>query len=306
LPSETSILEIEETLRENNYVAGADVVTAIYLALGLEKPLLIEGEPGCGKTEIAKVLAKGFHTELIRLQCHEGLELNNALYEWDYLRQLIKIKIEEERGKSENAREVESSVYNDRYLLRRPLLAALLHDGPRPPVLLIDEIDRADEEFEAFLLEFLSEYQVTIPEVGTVKAKHTPITILTSNRTRELGDGLRRRCLYLFIDYPTIEKEIQVLSLKVPSINTKLANDIAQFMHELRETREITKKPGIAETLDWASALLLLNIEELAPKTVETTLNSFLKSANDINTLKGGRIEAILSKIREPVAKPKQ
>lgn len=282
----------------NNYVAGRDVLTTVFLALALQKPLLIEGEPGCGKTELAKVLANGFGTHLIRLQCHEGLELNNALYEWDYLRQLMRLRIEQgvERGEKTNA--IESSLYDEKYLLKRPLLSALLYEGKPSPVLLIDEIDRADEEFEAFLLEFLSEYQVTIPEMGTIRARHRPVTILTSNRTRELGDGLRRRCLYLYIDYPTVEKETAILSLKVPSLNSKLANDIARFMHELRTNPEITKKPGVAETLDWTSALIVLNSQQLTPETVKETLTSFLKSTEDMDVLKSGQIEQILVKIK--------
>ncbi len=294
----TSIAELEKMFESNNYVAGRDVLTTVFLALALQKPLLIEGEPGCGKTELAKVLANGFGTHLIRLQCHEGLELNNALYEWDYLRQLMRLRIEQgvERGEKTNA--IESSLYDEKYLLKRPLLSALLYEGKPSPVLLIDEIDRADEEFEAFLLEFLSEYQVTIPEMGTIRARHRPVTILTSNRTRELGDGLRRRCLYLYIDYPTVEKETAILSLKVPSLNSKLANDIARFMHELRTNPEITKKPGVAETLDWTSALIVLNSQQLTPETVKETLTSFLKSTEDMDVLKSGQIEQILVKIK--------
>ena len=302
MASSTSIEEIKRLLEQQNYVAGTDIVTSVYLALGLQKPLLIEGEPGCGKTELAKVLSSGFGTELIRLQCHEGLELNNALYEWDYLRQLVKLRIEEDKSADYDVDKVESSLYDEKYLLKRPLLASLLYQGSKPPVLLIDEIDRADEEFEAFLLEFLSEYQVTIPEIGTIKAKHTPITILTSNRTRELGDGLRRRCLYLYIDYPTVEKEIAVISRRVPALNTKLSKDIAHFMHEVRLIPELTKRPGVAETLDWGATLVLLNVEELSPDIVKSTLNSFLKSSEDINTLKSGYIEGILAKIRDPVS----
>jgi MoxR-like ATPase len=287
---------LRQVLADNGYVANLDIVTALFLSISLKKPLLVEGEPGCGKTELAKTLAKGFGSDLIRLQCHEGLELSNALYEWDYLRQLIRLRIEEDKAKRESAESIESSLYSERYLLKRPLLSAILHQGKNSPVLLIDEIDRADEEFEAFLLEYLSEYQVTIPEFGTVKAKQIPITILTSNRTRELGDGLRRRCLYLYIDYPSIETEVAVLSTKVPSLNTKLASEIAHFMREVRSIPEIVKRPGTAEALDWAAALVLLNRDELSPANVEHTLSIILKSAEDIGTLKNGYVEKILAK----------
>jgi MoxR-like ATPase len=289
--------KVEALLNSQSYVTTSDVTSAVFLALNLHKPLLIEGEPGCGKTEIAKVLTKGLDTDLIRLQCHEGLDVNSALYEWDYLRQLVKIKIEE--SKNLQSQEVESKVYNEKYLLKRPLLSALLHSEDKSPVLLIDEIDRADEEFEGFLLEFLAEYQVTIPEIGTIRARHEPITILTSNRTRELGDGIRRRCLYLYIDYPSVEKELAVLSLKVPALSNKLRKNVALFMHEIRETEGLVKRPGIAETLDWASALVLLNREELDAVTVDKTLNCILKSQEDLKKVRSGQLEAILAKIKD-------
>jgi MoxR-like ATPase len=288
---------VEALLNSQNYVTTPDVTSAVFLALNLHKPLLIEGEPGCGKTEIAKVLTRGLDAALIRLQCHEGLDVNSALYEWDYLRQLVKIRIEE--SKNLQSEDVESKVYNERYLLKRPLLSALLHAENKSPVLLIDEIDRADEEFEGFLLEFLAEYQVTIPEIGTIKARNEPITILTSNRTRELGDGLRRRCLYLYIDYPSVEKELAVISLKVPGLNSKLQKSVALFMHEIREIEGLAKRPGIAETLDWASALVLLNKEELDPMTVDKTLNCILKSQEDFKKIRTGYVESILAKIKD-------
>jgi MoxR-like ATPase len=289
--------EVDRLFKRERYVTTPDVTLAVFLALSLNKPLLIEGEPGCGKTEIAKVLSKGLDTALIRLQCHEGLDSNDVLYEWDYMRQLVKIKIEE--GKNIQSEEIESKVYDEKYLLKRPLLSALLYSETKSPVLLIDEIDRADEEFEGFLLEFLAEYQVTIPEIGTIHAKNPPITILTSNRTRELGDGLRRRCLYLYIDYPSIEKEVAVLELKVPQLSLKLRKDIPLFMRELREIEGLAKRPGIAESLDWAAALVTLNKKELDPETVEKTLNCILKSQDDIKRIRAGYIGSILAKINE-------
>jgi MoxR-like ATPase len=289
--------EVDRLFKRERYVTTPDVTLAVFLALSLNKPLLIEGEPGCGKTEIAKVLSKGLDTALIRLQCHEGLDSNDVLYEWDYMRQLVKIKIEE--GKNIQSEEIESKVYDEKYLLKRPLLSALLYSETKSPVLLIDEIDRADEEFEGFLLEFLAEYQVTIPEIGTIHAKNPPITILTSNRTRELGDGLRRRCLYLYIDYPSIEKEVAVLELKVPHLSLKLRKDIPLFMRELREIEGLAKRPGIAESLDWAAALVTLNKKELDPETVEKTLNCILKSQDDIKRIRAGYIGSILAKINE-------
>ncbi len=287
--------QIDEMLRKELYVSSTDITTAIFLALNMGKPLLVEGEAGCGKTEIAKVLSEALRTDLIRLQCYEGLDVNTSVYEWDYLRQLLKIRIEE--GKSEQ--DIESKVYDEKYLLKRPLLQAVLHDSPKPPVLLIDEVDRADEEFEGFLLEFLAEFQVTIPEIGTIKSKQRPITILTSNRTRELGDGIRRRCLYLYIDYPTIEKESAILELKVPALKAKLAKELAGFMHEIRNTENLIKRPGVAETLDWAQALILLNRDDLDARTAESTLSCILKNREDIEKINTEELETILAKVKK-------
>jgi len=254
------------------------MATAVYLALKLEKPLLIEGEPGCGKTELAKVLAEMMNTQLIRLQCYEGITASQALYEWNYPRQLLHIRLME---RSKTPSELASEIFSEDFLLKRPLLRALLHEGPSPPVLLIDEIDRSDEEFEGFLLEFLAEFQVTIPELGTVKARKNPIVIITSNRTREVGDGLRRRCLYLYLSYPSPQKERRILDLKVPGLPPRLSDEVVDFIQKLRRLDDLTKKPGISETLDWANALKALDATSLDPETVKATLSCVLKSEDD-------------------------
>jgi MoxR-like ATPase len=274
LDIETLIKKLEEEL----YVADREIATALFLAIRMRKPLLIEGEPGCGKTEIAKVLAKVLGTELIRLQCYEGLDASDAIYEWNYPRQLLYIKMVENR---KDPQEVEEEIFSEKYLLKRPLLKALLSDGPLPPVLLIDEIDRADEEFEGFLLEFLAEFQITIPEIGTIKAKNQPIVILTSNRTREIGDGLKRRCLYLYISYPPKEKELKILKLKVKSLDDSLAEKLVGFVNLIRQRSDILKKPGIAETLDWARALSELGARELNRDIVKSTLMCLIKTQED-------------------------
>lgn len=274
LDIETLIKKLEEEL----YVADREIATALFLAIRMRKPLLIEGEPGCGKTEIAKVLAKVLGTELIRLQCYEGLDASDAIYEWNYPRQLLYIKMVENR---KDPQEVEEEIFSEKYLLKRPLLKALLSDGPLPPVLLIDEVDRADEEFEGFLLEFLAEFQITIPEIGTIKAKNQPIVILTSNRTREIGDGLKRRCLYLYISYPPKEKELKILKLKVKSLDDFLAEKLVGFVNLIRQRSDILKKPGIAETLDWARALSELGARELNRDIVKSTLMCLIKTQED-------------------------
>ncbi len=268
-----------KAMEEQMYVADQQLALAVYLSLKLEKPLLIEGEPGCGKTEVAKVLAGILKTDLIRLQCYEGITASQALYEWDYPRQLINIRLLEGKRSPE---EITEEIFSEKYLLKRPLLRALLYDGPNPPVLLIDEIDRSDEEFEGFLLEFLAEFQVTIPELGTITAKKKPIVIITSNRTREVGDGLRRRCLYLYVTYPSPEKERKILSMKVPQLSPSLADEVVAFVQRLRQVNELSKKPGISESIDWANALNVLGVEKLTPSVVESTLSCLIKNEDDL------------------------
>ena len=263
------------------------------MALKLGKPLLIEGEAGCGKTELAKVLSEGLGSRLIRLQCYEGLDSSSTLYEWDYLRQLLMIRIEENK---KTAEQLKQSIFSEEFLLKRPLLDAVLDAGPRSPILLIDEIDRADEEFEGFLLEFLAEFQVTIPELGTLKAKQRPIVVITSNRTRELGDGLRRRCLYLYVSFPTPEKELRIVELKVPHVQERLARQVVEMMAKIRSLDDVVRKPGTAETLDWVSALVALGKEELNATVAEQTLSCVLKSSDELSRLKGERLASLLSK----------
>jgi MoxR-like ATPase len=277
-----TIEDLKKIFEKANYVADDNILFSVYLALKLKKPLLIEGEPGCGKTEIAKVLAQGLNTELIRLQCYEGLTASETIYEWDYMRQLIEIKI---RENSKNPEELENYIFSERFLLKRPLLKAILHEGQIPPVLLIDEIDRADEEFEGFLLEFLAEFQVTIPEIGTFKAKQEPIVIITSNRTRELGDGLRRRCLYLYIGYPSYEKELKIIKLKVPDLNEKVSEQIVRVVSRIRQMENILKKPGISETLDFSRAINEAKIEKLDSSNIKMFLGCLAKNPDDFSTL---------------------
>jgi len=274
--------DLKKIFEKANYVADENILFSVYLALKLKKPLLIEGEPGCGKTEIAKVLSQGLNTELIRLQCYEGLTASETIYEWDYMRLIIEIKI---RENSKNPEELENYIFSEKFLLKRPLLKAILHEGPKPPVLLIDEIDRADEEFEGFLLEFLAEFQVTIPEIGTFKAKQEPIVIITSNRTRELGDGLRRRCLYLYISYPSYEKELKIIKLKVPDLNEKVSEQIVKVVSKIREMDNILKKPGISETLDFSKAISEAKIERLDPSNFKRFLGCLVKNPDDFSTL---------------------
>jgi len=283
--------DLARLFEEAKYVAEPEIVTTVYLALKLEKPLLVEGEPGSGKTELAKVLAQGLRTELIRLQCYEGLDVNSAIYEWDYLRQLLTIRMREGEGLREG---LEGEIFSERFLLKRPLLRAILHEGPRPPVLLIDEIDRADEEFESFLLEFLGEFQVTIPEVGTFRAKRKPVVIITSNRTRELGDGLRRRCIYLYITYPSPEKELRILKLKVPNIQERLAQQMIWVVNRIRALSYVTKKPGVAETLDWGSALLALGLDHLDGEALQSTLSCLVKDADELLRLRSEDLSRLL------------
>lgn len=269
--------QVQDLLAAQGYITEKPIVLSMFLSMRLGKPLLIEGPAGVGKTEIAKVMAKALDTDLIRLQCYEGLDANHALYEWNYQQQLLYLKMEE--GLEMNLAEREKNIFSEKFLLKRPLLQAITHH--KAPVLLIDEIDRADEEFESFLLEVLSDWQITIPEIGTIHATHRPHVIVTSNRVRELSEALRRRCLYLYIDYPDFEKELQIVRSKVPGIDAKLGEQICAFMRELRQLR-LDKVPGVAETLDWATALANLHIEHLDKETVESTLGIILKDWQDI------------------------
>lgn len=286
-----SIEDLQRVFRLGRYVADNQLAMAVFLALKLQKPLLIEGDPGCGKTEIAKVLSEGLNTRLIRLQCYEGLDVNSTIYEWDYLRQLLSIRMEE---RSKSADELEKTIFSERYLMKRPLLEAILDEGDKPPILLIDEIDRADEEFEGFLLELLAEFQVTIPEIGTFRAKKRPIIMITSNRTRELGDGLRRRCLYLYMSYPDLKKELEIVKLKVPGIENKLAQQVVETVERIRSIDDVARKPGTSETLDWATALVSLGEKELRPDIAKQTLSCVLKSSDELSLLENDRLSSIL------------
>jgi MoxR-like ATPase len=287
-----SIEAIQDDFRARDYIADRSVATAVFLALELGRPLLLEGEAGVGKTELAKVLAASLGTRLIRLQCYEGLDVNTAVYEWNYPRQMLEIRLLEARGEAERA--TAHDIFGSDFLIRRPLLQALESTDGLAPVLLIDEIDRADEEFEAYLLEILSDFQVTVPEIGTIKAETPPRVILTSNRTREVHDALKRRCLYHWIDYPTAQKEYEIVLAKVPEAPERLAREVVGFVHRLREA-DLTKVPGIAETLDWAAALLSLGARELAPELVDETLGVVLKYEEDIRQVRGEGTRRLLS-----------
>ncbi len=283
---------VQESIRQNDYIADKTLATTLFLAMKLEKPLFLEGEAGVGKTELAKVLATLLDTELIRLQCYEGLDSNSALYEWNYAKQLLHIKMEE--GSEGDAKQIEKDIFSEEYLIERPLLRALVRSKEKPAVLLIDEIDRSDEEFEAFLLEILSDFQITIPEMGTIKAARNPVVVLTSNRTREIHDALKRRCLYLWVDYPAFEKEVEIVTTKVPDAPIKLAEQICRFMCQAR-TMDFYKRPGVAETLDWAQALLALHKDELDANSVRETLGCILKYQDDIKRIEENGIESMIA-----------
>lgn len=280
------IRDIVRELESRDYIADPAIATSIYMAQALGRPLLIEGRAGVGKTEIANVMSQLMDTRLIRLQCYEGLDVTTALYEWNYSKQLLWIRLDEGSGRSAEQRE--EQIFSRDFLLERPLLSALTQPD-KSPVLLIDEVDRADEEFEAFLLEVLSEFQVTIPEIGTITAKHRPLVILTSNRTRDLSDALRRRCLYLWIDYPDLEKELRIVRRKVDGISEKLARQVCQFVENARESG-LDKVPGISETLDWAKAMVILHYDHLDQDAVRQTLGALVKDADDLDRF---RVEAI-------------
>ena len=285
------IEDLQEALAQRNYIADRSLTTALFLAMKLNKPLLLEGEAGVGKTEIAKTLAAMLGTELIRLQCYEGLDASTAIYEWNYPRQLLHIRMAEATQHA-----TATDIFSREFLIQRPLLHAIDGGHSQAPVLLIDELDRADEEFEAFLLELLSDWQITIPELGTIKALHPPIVIITSNRTREVHDALKRRCLFHWVDYPILDKELKILHARVPGINAILGRQIVLFVQELRRL-DLFKVPGVAETIDWANALAALQTTALTFESVDDTLGAILKYQDDLQQIRGDAVRAILARI---------
>ena len=287
-------------LREGNYLANRSLATALYLSISLKKPLFLEGEAGVGKTEIAKVLSNMLGRKLLRLQCYEGLDVTTAVYEWNYARQMIEIRMSE-AVKSADRSSLESEIFNDSFLIKRPLLQALETDPSGPPVLLIDELDRTDEPFEAYLLEVLSDYQVTIPELGTIVASEPPLVIITSNRTREIHDALKRRCFYYWVDYPSSERELEILRVKAPNASQKLSLEVIGFVQRLREM-DLFKVPGVAETIDWAHALTQLDCSSLDPKLLNDTLGALLKYQDDIVKIQGSEASQILEEIKVEIA----
>jgi MoxR-like ATPase len=291
-----SIDELQALLERHQYIADRGLATSIYLALKLQRPLLLEGEAGVGKTEVAKVLASAFDTELIRLQCYEGLDISHAVYEWNYARQLLEIRLMEASG-AVDRRKAAAELFGEEFLIRRPLLQAISSRADRAPVLLIDELDRADEEFEGYLLELLADFQITIPEVGTIRALTPPIVIITSNRTRELHDALKRRCLYFWIDHPDFQKELRIITTKVPHASAQLAGQVTAFIQELRATT-LYKTAGVSETLDWVAALIALERTELDEATIEHTLGILLKNQEDMQAIRGERVSELLNRAR--------
>ena len=288
-----SIEHLQEELRKQNYIADRTRATTLYLSTEMKKPIFLEGEAGVGKADVAKVLAQITGSKLIRLQCYEGLDVNTSLYEWNYAKQLLRIKMEEG---AKGAREaLEETIFSPEFLIARPLLEAIQDGNEKSPVLLIDEVDRSDEEFEAFLLEVLADFQISIPEIGTITAKHKPYVILTSNRTRDVHDALKRRCLYLWIDYPTFEKELEIVTVKMPGIGESLARQICNFMQGFREV-DFYKKPGIAETLDWATALVTLHRKDLDSDAVNDTLGAIFKYQEDVIRAKDEAVPMLMSR----------
>ena len=286
-PGVSRSLELQERLREAGYLADEGLSTAIFLAMKLGRPLFLEGEAGVGKTEVGKVVSRLLDTPLIRLQCYEGIDVNQAVYEWDYARQLLHIRTAEALGTTEDRERFEDELYTRQFLVSRPLLQALEHRGESPPVLLIDEVDRADDEFEAFLLEILSDFAITIPEVGTITAERPPVAVLTSNRTREVHDALKRRCLYFYIDHPSLEREVEIVRLRVPGAEENLTQQVAVAVQGLRNMN-LYKPPGVAETLDWTEALVALGAKELDEALIEATLGSVVKYREDQQRALGG------------------
>ena len=290
-----TIEDVQRAMFAQRYIADRSLATAVFLALKRRKPLLLEGEPGVGKTEIAKVLAAALDTQLIRLQCYEGIDISTAVYEWNYTRQMLHIRLMEVGGI--NRQEELTEIFGPDFLMKRPLLQAIDASNAKTPVLLIDELDRSDEEFEAYLLELLSDFQITIPEIGTVKAKEPPVVIITSNRTREIHDALRRRCLYYWIDFPTLEKEYSIVLARMPGVPAKLAKQVCYFVRELRSV-DLYKAPGVAETLDWISSLLALNQLELVEGPVRDTLGALLKYQDDVLKVGGNDLFKVVQKAR--------
>ena len=299
LPSDVDA--VVEMLRGGNYVADRSLSTALFLALKLGRPLFLEGEAGVGKTEIGKVLSESLGRRLIRLQCYEGLDVASAVYEWNYSMQMIDIRIAEASGQSDRQR-IEDDIFSEKFLIKRPLLQALETDEiGEPPVLLIDELDRTDEPFEAFLLEVLSDFQVTIPEIGTVSAEKPPIVIITSNRTREIHDAIKRRCFYFWVDYPNAQRELEILKVKVPDAPAKLSRQVVDFVQHLRN-RDLFKLPGVAETIDWTNALIQLDRIDLNPETVNSSLGVLLKYQDDIEKIQGSEAAQILEEVKAGTA----
>jgi MoxR-like ATPase len=298
-----SVDETLTLLKAGNYVADRSLATALYLALSLKRPLFLEGEAGVGKTEIAKVLAVTLGRRLVRLQCYEGLDVASAVYEWNYARQMIEIRLAEAMGDS-NRDTLGSDIFSERFLIKRPLLQALQKDTAGPPVLLIDELDRTDEPFEAYLLEVLSDFQITIPEIGTVKAEEPPIVIVTSNRTREIHDALKRRCFYYWVDYPDAVRELEILRVKAPRASDALSQQVVRFVQNLRQ-RDLFKLPGIAETIDWTDALVQLNCVALDGQSIDNTLGVLLKYQDDIAKIRGSEAAALLQQVKTELATAK-
>ena len=292
-----SVEDVQGLLRDQAYITDRGLAIAIFLALKLRRLLFLEGEAGVGKTEIARALAAGLGTDLIRLQCYEGLDINHAVYEWNHTRQLLEIRLMEARREAGNGDASDVDLFSPQFLIKRPLLEAIDEGRDRAPVLLIDELDRSDEEFEGFLLELLADYQITIPELGTFHAAYPPVVVITSNRTREVHDALKRRCLYYWVDYPDYQKELQIVTARLPDAPNQLAQQVTGFIQELREI-ELYKIPGVSETLDWTSALMALNMRELEPEVIDDTLGIMLKYQDDIEAVRGEPARALLERSR--------
>jgi MoxR-like ATPase len=296
----TAVDDVQELLRKGNYVADRALSTALFLALKLGRPLFLEGEAGVGKTEIAKVLAEVLGRHMVRLQCYEGLDVSSAVYEWNYARQMLEIRLAEAEGGADRDA-LAKDIFTDQFLVRRPLLQALEPFVEGPPVLLIDELDRTDEPFEAYLLEVLADFQITIPEIGTIKAEQPPIVIITSNRTREIHDALKRRCFYHWVDYPSAERELEIIRVRVPGAPERLSQQVVGFVQQLR-AEDLFKLPGVAETLDWTQALMTLDRLELDPQTINDTLGTLLKYQDDIAKIQGSEAARLLAKVKAELA----